>query len=168
MRIAIVVEGESDKVIVESVLRSVVSDPPFEVAQAGGRSSAVSLARSYFTLPDSHVALLVDADTVDSRQVLEQQRILSDSLAAVAPTWGFAVFLAVPEIESCLFADPKLLTGALGTPMTDEMLLQARFQPRVVLGNLLCAAKLNGDYAAAIGQILAKPDSLSCSPGAVH
>ena len=55
MRIAIVVEGESDKVIVESVLRSVVSDPPFEVAQAGGRSSAVSLARSYFTLPDSRV-----------------------------------------------------------------------------------------------------------------
>ena len=74
----------------------------------------------------------------------------------------------MPEIESCLFADPKLLTGALGTPMTDEECCCRRVLIRVVLGNLLRAAKLNGDYAAAIGQILAKPDSLKllagCSP----
>jgi hypothetical protein len=168
MGIAIIVEGESDKVIVETVLKSVISTPPFGVVAAGGRSSAVSLARSYFTLPGSLfrlpgslVALLVDADTVDSQQVQEQQRILTDSLAAVAPTWAFEVFVAVPEIESCLFADREALKAVVGESLTDEMLIQARFQPKVVLQKLLRDARLDSDYSHAVREVLSKLPSLN-------
>jgi hypothetical protein len=146
MKITVIVEGESDKVLVETILRSVVEEPPFDVVAAGGRSSAVSLARSYFTLPESHVALLVDADTVNPQLVREQQTILTDYLAEAAPPWAFKVILAVPEIETCLFVAPDLLAAMLGKPITAETLSEARFQPRRALEQLM--GSKHGDCGA--------------------
>jgi hypothetical protein len=154
MIIAVIVEDESDKVIVEPALRSVIRDLPFEVVSAGGRSSAISLARSYFTLQDSHVALLLDADTVNPRKVREQQYVLSDLLATVASTWAFEVVLAVPEIEVCLFEDPQVLAATFGNSLTSETLLEARFVPSVVLQRLIASAGWTDDYDLAVRRIV--------------
>jgi hypothetical protein len=168
MSIVVIVEGQADKVIVETALRSLAGKQSFSVVSAGGRSSAVSLARSYFTLPDSRVALLLDADTVDSRQVREQQQILTGSLAAVAPRWAFSVVLAVPELEACLFEAPEVLMATLGTELTSEMLVEARFTPKAVLTRLLKVAGWKEDYIRSIQKVVSNigdPESLAkCSP----
>jgi hypothetical protein len=168
MTIAVIVEDDSDKAIVESVLGSVVKDLPFEVVSARGRSSAISLARSYFAFSENHVALLLDSDSVNPRKVQEQRQILTDMLAAVAPAWAFEVVLAVPEIEICLFQDPQALKATFGDSLTSEALLEARFVPSIVLKRLLANVGWKDDYETAVRKVVSSIAPLEalaeCSP----
>jgi hypothetical protein len=175
MTTSVIVEGETDQHFLWAVLGAAVARGT-EIVSAGGRSSAISLARSYLSLPDRTVALLLDADTSDERLIEEQRGILSSSLAAVAPEWRFKVFLAVPVIEACLFSTSQVAAAAFGSPLSSEVLLRGRYEPRRTLVELAQRTGLlsggnpqgHANYTAALATVLSRPQLPAalalCSP----
>jgi hypothetical protein len=158
MMVTIIVENEEDQVFVEAVLGSAGLRQPFEVKSGGGRSSAISLARSYLSLRDRSVALVVDSETTHPRQVREQQAFLKDWVAAVASTPSkVEIVVAVPEIEACLFSDPALAATVFGQSLPAETLIRGRFESKKTAMELLGTASPAG-YLQAIKTILARPE----------
>jgi hypothetical protein len=135
----IVTEGPTDQTIIEQLLR-----PEFEpgggdyqIAVAGGRSAADSLARSYLMVRPDPVALFVDADTSDPDAVEERRLFLNESLGQVATSDRFRVILAVPEVEALLFSDRPLLEAMAGQEVGEGLWTEGKFRPREVLRSLI-------------------------------
>src|SRR2546423_11003177 len=101
MKAQIVTEGETDRVLLTHLLRIAAAEADFEVRAAGGRSAAISLAKSLLRRAAPAVALVVDADTVDDRRIREEYSLLRDSMteATASSQRPYAVILMVPEIE---------------------------------------------------------------------
>jgi hypothetical protein len=129
----IIAEGESDKLLLTSVLKTADDLGEFDIIAAGGKSSAISMARSLLAVTDSAVGLVVDADTTDEDGVNEQRQFIIESLAMVAPPERYAVFQAVPEIEICFFDTPAVIAEFLGAELPSDLRLRARFEPGRVL-----------------------------------
>jgi len=155
---SIIVEGEQDRLFIDSVLRSASLQQPFEVVVAGGRSSAISLARSYLTLPDHSVGLVVDSETTFRRQLLEQESNLADLVSAIAPRWRSRVFLAIPELESCLF-EPQIASLAFKQSLSAETMISGRFEPKKTAMELLGVTEAG--YTRALKLLLASPELLA-------
>ena len=102
----VILEGKLDEIIVSRILDS---DPQlrgrFLTAVAGGRSSAISLARSYLVTGDQRLALVLDADMTDLEKVAAEQALVADLLEGMAVPERFIVLMVVPEVEALLFFD---------------------------------------------------------------
>jgi hypothetical protein len=93
MTIFLVVEGASDAAVMRTLITA-AQIPDMAVISGQGKSSAMSLAKSLAVSRAARVAVLVDADTRDPRQIDEQRRTFSDLQgSAVGLT---RLFLAVP------------------------------------------------------------------------
>lgn len=99
MKAYVVTEGASDAAMVSRALTGAGLED-VHVAAAGGRSSAISLARSILRSRRRPVALVMDADTTDPARVREQEQVLSDLVSGSTKSPSFRVFLAVPVMES--------------------------------------------------------------------
>ena len=98
----LVVEGPSDAAVMQTLITAAeIRD--VAVISGQGKSSAMSLAKSLAVSRAARVAVLVDADTRDTRQIDEQRRTFIDLQgSAVGLT---RLFLAVPTLEEELFPD---------------------------------------------------------------
>jgi hypothetical protein len=126
-----------------------------EAVAAGGRSSAISLARSYLSFPRQWVALLLDADTSDPVQVREERDILNSSLATFGGDRRYGVFLAVPAIESALF-NPQVARAAFGRKLGRLAMVRGKFEPQNMLVDL-APKGARVDYALIIKRLLSRP-----------
>ena len=133
MATVVITEGESDQALVEFVLRKVAPEADVRVRSAGGRSSAVSLARSHLVSKQERLLLLLDADTTNAERLAEQKMILEDSLASVADRSKFDVILAQPELEAVLFADRQIVHRLTGREPSDEQMTRGKYQPKGAL-----------------------------------
>ncbi len=131
----VVVEGETDKLIVERLLRGVI-EPPVQVVSAQGRSSAISLARTVLASRPNPVALVLDADSSDHERIEELRADLASSLAAAGSTTPFHVCLAVPTIEAWLFEDADGIRRAFDGAWRREAEIEARFAPKDAIRKL--------------------------------
>jgi len=129
MSISIIVEGEIDKLFVRTVFQAAAVKEAEAVA-AGGRSSAISLARSYLSFPRQWVALLLDADTSDPVQVR-------------------------PAIESALF-NPQVARAAFGRKLGRLAMVRGKFEPQNMLVDL-APKGARVDYALIIKRLLSRP-----------
>jgi hypothetical protein len=152
---SVIVEGETDKQFVLAVFAAATVTQA-EAVVAGGRSSAISLARSYLTLPSRTVALLLDADTSDAALAQEQRDILDGSLGTVAPAWQYGIFLAVPAIEATLFTTPQVAAAAFGNTLSADAMLRGKYEPKRTIAELIGAGNAN-DYALALQRLLSRP-----------
>ncbi len=132
----IVTEGLADAALLSPLLADAVPVDAVKIVQAGGRSSAVSLARTLLVTRSASVALLVDADTTHPDRVSEMRVELEDSLG-VAPRSRFGVFLAVPSLEICLFQDEAGLRSEFGDALSPELIVQSRYEPKTVITQLM-------------------------------
>jgi hypothetical protein len=137
MNTVIVTEAEADKSLLLSILGAVIDAGTIKVMAAGGKSSALSLARSLLLTRSNRVGLLVDSDTVDEQRISEERASLDDALKAMAPRSRYAIFLAVPEIEATLLSEPAVTERLFGRRLSPEESVQARFEPRRVVQKLL-------------------------------
>jgi hypothetical protein len=136
LRAYVVTEGEAEAALIRQVLRSADVDDVY-VAPAGGRSAAMSLAKTIVMKRDRPVALVLDAETSDPDRVREQQQIVQD-IIAVGPTVApLRVFLAVPEVEAVFFADLPTTNRLLGQPQLKKKPVEAEARPKAALQKLL-------------------------------
>jgi len=142
MKCVIVVEGKLDELLVSNALKT---EPKlkgkFKLAVAGGKSSAISLARSYLASTSAAVAILLDADTIEEGKIGEERDSTAYLLASVAASERFKVVLSVPTIEVVLFSDRALARSIFKRQFTDVDWIKAETSPKRFLAELGFPAK---------------------------
>ena len=137
IRCYVVAEGPTDVTVLSHVLAGAIPANGVKFVDAGGQSSAISLASTLLVTRSAFVALVADADATSPGRVRELQAELEDSLAAVAPRERFGVFLAAPSLEVCLFQDEKGLQSEFGRAFSAEVMVQGRYEPKETIKRLL-------------------------------
>lgn len=136
-KILLFVEGETDKIIIQNILKA--AKYPIEsidIEVSGGKSNVIKFAFNHAKLPieNTIVAAFVDADTAYVQEAIEENKRLFNGVEV-------ETFFAVPEIESWVFADDILLKkqipnqfqrDAARMPMPEEI-----FYPKQILSNWL-------------------------------
>lgn len=113
----LVVEGPSDAAVMRSLITA-AEIPDVAVISGRGKSSAMSLAKSLAVSRAARVAVLVDADTRDPRQIDEQRRTFEDLQGSAAGLTQ--LFLAVPTLEEELFPDVDTFVKTFRVAITER------------------------------------------------
>jgi hypothetical protein len=134
----VILEGKLDEIVVSRILDC---DPRlrgrFQTAVAGGRSSAISLARSYLVTGDQRLALVLDADTTDLEKVAAEQALVADLLEGMAVPERFIVLMVVPEVEALLFFERGFAETVFAHKFSDSEWAAAQQSPKLELGRLI-------------------------------
>jgi hypothetical protein len=133
----VVVEGELDRRLIERLLRPAYDPKQVRVIAAGGASRVTSVARTILATRREPVVVMVDADAVNERGVVEKRALIEESLGQFAPPTLFRVLLFVPEMEAVLFKDQALVMElTAGRPLAAEEAVRARYEPKDVLSRV--------------------------------
>lgn len=127
--------------------------PDTRVLSRGGRMEAISLARSILSARAEPVAVVLDACTLDSGYLAEQELEYHELLHIASPGIPFQLFLGVPELEAILFGSPGTLARLLGTPVPADAVREAEYRPRAVLERLTAESDSGGDLYSLIERI---------------
>jgi hypothetical protein len=151
MRPKIIVEGRTDAEFLKRMLEASGEDA--EVIAAGGRSSALSYARSLLAHGARPIALVLDSETTQESAERDQQRVVSDLLRITAPPTAFKVFFATPELETVFFFDTSALVDLIGLAPSGEVLVEARYSPKHALETWLATGDKPADRSWLINHL---------------
>lgn len=143
MRIVIVVEGETDRRVLERVLDDLREQVRFEFLVANGRDAGRPIALRLLLSPQTAVALVYDADTTDQDRVRAEQQALESYFRRSVGQNQFLVQPFVPELEGIFFEVPDALQSALHSQIDSERRVAAIYAPKKVLTELLSSAKIH-------------------------
>jgi hypothetical protein len=133
MSVFVIVDNAPAARVVERVL----ADPRVEVVNAKERSTAMMKARSVLLREVEPTVLLLDSDSLEERAIVEDQLEIGGYLQRSSRGLPNRLVLAVPQVESILFADRAGLEKALERRIADEDFFEARFRPKAVFYRLL-------------------------------
>jgi hypothetical protein len=95
-----------------------------------GRYSAQSIASTILVSKQQPVALVINANTIDTVQVQQQRELSHGLLHQVSPGIPFEVFTAVPSIEGVFFHYKTVLEDLIGGAFTDNAWEEAKRSPK--------------------------------------
>lgn len=157
-----IVEGESDKVILEKLLPCKWFKQDTRVIVAGGYSAALSAIQTLFTLTHRSIYFFFDTDTKSSDESKEKEQFVRNYLK---PLFNNELFLypMTPEIEILFFNDKALLEKMVSKPVSDELWQQGKEHPKKTLLQLIepqnyleFLRNLSGDF---ITELSEKPET---------
>jgi hypothetical protein len=131
----IVTEDTFDEKLLKRLLPGDLLRDIFIVA-AGGLSDGISMARSLAVRRQVPLLLVFDSDSVDAG-LIEQRRSEIEYIVAGVSIRPIKVVMAVPQLEGVLFSDRELVRRWFGDWLTQEDLIRAEYQPRMVLERLV-------------------------------
>jgi hypothetical protein len=102
MKPTIVVEGRQDIAILRALLPPTLAETS-QFAGAEGRSTLVSLARTFLIKYHVPTALVMDTDTMDATTIAEAVRASRHLIGAVAGETPYEIVYCIPEIETIFF-----------------------------------------------------------------
>ena len=130
-------------------LLHVATLPEFVVVRGGRQLSAISMASSIRSNRGAPVVVVLDADTVEPRAILEKRPdldyLLKTGSYPAGPPPPAVLLMAVPQVEVVLFSDPEALECVLGRALTEREKIEGEFRPRAVLERLLADAQMDED-----------------------
>jgi hypothetical protein len=118
-----------------------------KVVTGAGDTSALSLARSYYTEKKSKILLLVEAETFDDDKVAEKKKLYENMIYAVPGNSEIKIIVFVPEIESLLFIDKHFIENFFGKTLSDFEFDLAQRDPKFGM------IRLKGDQKYSSNQI---------------
>ncbi len=150
MKAYVVVEGETDIVILRTVLPAELLEEVF-MTPAGDRSNITSIARTLLVTRRKPVAELVDTASVDERIIRERRQTTQELLKAVAAGTPTKVILLIPSIEAIFFASEDLLSRMIGKPIPHDVRLLARGSPKEALERLFAQTEWTKKHQGSAG-----------------
>ncbi len=135
-KIAIVVEGRTDELILKAVLPKDIQRK-IQFIVGSGRYSAQSIARTILAYDRQPVALILDADTTDESKIKEQITYFQKALGEVATDVPYQAFIIVPQIEVLLFESKSYLEKIAERPISQEEWAYAQTAPKKALERFL-------------------------------
>jgi hypothetical protein len=136
MKSYLVLEGAFDAKLMTTLVEAFLPQQEVVVVEAGGRSNAVSLARSLLIARHQPVLLAVDAETVNPRAIRETKLDLESLLGMAADPSLWRVVLFEPEIEVTLLSNVQFAEALFKAKLTSEQLVLIRYDPKKVLADL--------------------------------
>ncbi len=137
----LLVEGNSDKIIVESILAAAKMDKHINVVIGGGKKKTEDLANQMLSEGATNVGMLIDLDIVnipDAKNYIEDKKLKNKDVE---------VFFAAPEIEAWLFADMDLaLKNARNKSDKTKIILRRMSLPDEIPHPKLSASYLFDNY----------------------
>jgi hypothetical protein len=100
-------------------------------------NGVTSRGASIATVNRRPVAMCYDALSVDPGQIAEDRLTIEEDLMYGVPRSLWKLFIAVPELQSLLFADRAILEALVGGPVAEAQLIRGHYEPKVVLAGLL-------------------------------
>jgi len=152
MKAYIVCEDDLDSQLLQRLLPEELLNTVGIVA-AGSLSSVKSMARSLVVRRRVPVAIVVDAETVNSDQVEERRREIKEIVEGVAANMPVGVILAVPAIESLFFQNISLISRLFGCVPAQERLGMAVYEPGKALQQLIAESKQYQNQSNLIEQL---------------
>ena len=142
----IIVEGESDKALLEKVLpKDLLSQT--KIIVGSGSNIALSKAQSLLVSSELPVTLIVDSDTTDIGSIEEKNDFITQSLHQFASSNRFNVVLATPEIESLFFSNKEITKALIGSKITEQQLELSRYHPKQILLKILNIENIESLYS---------------------
>jgi hypothetical protein len=143
----VIVEGPRDISLLSRILPKDMAE---QVRFVNGRGSygAESLARSVAATQSVPVVLLIDADTTDQTLIAQKRQDVNYLIRQTSSGAPFQLLLAVPTIETVLFADRALLEHLIDRQLTDLEWHLGQRQPRDLLETV------TGDVVAFVDGLL--------------
>jgi hypothetical protein len=137
MSVYVLIEGQDGEKILRAVLPASVVEglSLFIGSPLGGLTSR---ARTLLATRHEPVALVLNAKRTDPSVVAEFRKDTEAALLDVAGKTPMKLVLFVPEIESVFFQDAGIVQRLFGDVDRAD-LVEARFEPKVVLTRLLAA-----------------------------
>ncbi len=132
----IVVEGQADQVLLGKLLDDLEQSVHIQFHVAEGRQSAHPLARTLQVRRGEPVALVLDADTNDTRMAEEEQSMYESYLNFTSKGVPFIVILMRPSIEEIFFEVPEILSNLTGKSLESKDILVGKAAPRMYLAEL--------------------------------
>jgi hypothetical protein len=128
----VIVEGPREIRFLSRILPKAIAD---QVTFVNGRGTygAESLARSVAATQAVPVVLLIDADTTDRTLIAQKRQDVNYLIRQTSSGAPFQLLLAVPTIETVLFADRALLEHLIDRQLTDLEWNLGQRQPRDLL-----------------------------------
>jgi len=149
-QVYILVEGRTDAEFLQRLLpHELLKDA--EIVIGGGSSGIPSLARSLLVRRKKPVAVVMNADSMDSDVIDERLTSTEDLIRAADASVPVKVIVAVPEIEAWFFTAPEAIERVLGESVPNEMVALGKRDPRGVLLQLAEKSKTNWDSRRAVG-----------------
>jgi len=133
-----IVEGESDKIILERLLQNAWFRDDTRVIVTGGYSAALSAIQTLFTLTNRPIYFFFDTDTKSSDEAEEKEQFIHGYLKPLFNN-EFFLFPFSPETEILFFYNKKLLEKMLNKPISDELWQQGQQHPKKTLLPLIDA-----------------------------
>lgn len=155
MKAYIVCERSLDSKLLKRILPPELIDTVGIVA-AGSLSSVKSMARSLIVRRRVPIAIVVDAETLNSDQIEERCREIKEIVEGVAANTPVRVILAAPTIESVFFQDIALIPRLFGQVPSQAVLNMAVYEPKKVLTQLIAESKQYQTQAELIEQLTQK------------
>jgi hypothetical protein len=152
MKAYVVTEGPLDVALLGRLLPEDLQQDVLLV-QGGGLSSAKSLARSLLVSRRTPVVLVMDADSVVPEVIEERRQSAEEIIGGVAAHVPNKVVVAIPTLEAVFFRDPAILERLLGRPVSEDVRLVARYDPKGGLERLLgttCTLQKREELLAAL------------------
>lgn len=133
-----IVEGESDKVILERLFQNGWFSNDTRVIVTGGYSAALSAIQTLFTLTSSPIYFFFDTDTKSSDESEDKEQFIRGYLK---PLFNNELFLfpIFPETEILFFYNKKLLEKMVNKSISDELWQQGQQHPKKILLQLIDA-----------------------------
>jgi len=136
MKPTIIVEGLTDVAILRAIL------PPELVAASNlmptaGRSTIVSVARTYLIRHRAPTAVMLDTDTLDPTIIAETIQTTRHLMGAVAGDTPFDIIYCIPHLEAIFFEDTAPLQRIFPKFGSVFILQFAKTQPKDQLELLL-------------------------------
>lgn len=126
----IVVEGQTDQLFIEALLKDLRKKCSFELDVAGGKEAGRPLARKILALQHQPVAFVFDTDSSDRDRSAEQEESLRSYFQMSAPGAPLLLVAMIPSIEALLVEHPEVVEHRLGRKLSLSERVAARFEPR--------------------------------------
>ncbi len=135
-KVHVVVEGQTDQVLLEKLLHDLGKNVQIQFHVADGKLSAHPLARTLQVKRGEPVALVLDADTNDPRMAEDEQSMYESYLNFTSKGVPFIVILIKPSVEEIFFESPDILSDIIGKPLDSKDIMAGKASPRMYLTEL--------------------------------
>jgi hypothetical protein len=131
MNVNFIVEGETDRVVVTSVLHA-TGHVPGRITVAGGRNGLPSVGRSVLVRWPEPAVILGDADSNDPAVVRDYKASIESYVRWASPAQPFLVALAEPQVEAVLFKEPSWVARVVGRKLDAREEVEAKYAPHAL------------------------------------
>ncbi|MEX0716134.1 MAG: hypothetical protein WD066_06090 [Planctomycetaceae bacterium] len=126
----VIVEGETDRVLIERLLEDLHDTAEFVLVVAGGRNAGRPLARKILLLDGAPVAFVFDTDSSDADRSRETERELRSYFRLWQPSPPILLVPMMPSIECLIVDHPEILESRLGRKLESIERDAGRFEPK--------------------------------------